>query len=205
VVLSLTLHSFYTVLGFTCSCTPRYSSTCVDASVAGALAGWVNRLPRVQRSPEPLRLRDRRDPEEWDDVLPCAGSRQAFCAFDRSPTRRSQGPESPAAHRLLGRRCSCSRPAPASRAAGGLHLGIECAAGTGSRRCGPPAASERRRGFHGCRWSAAPPERSTESIASPNSRRSRSMRASECHQVQTRIRRDGYWRKPRKPAWSPIH
>ena len=49
-----TLHSFYTVLSFTCSCTHRYSSACVDASVAGALAGWVNRLPRVQRSPEPL-------------------------------------------------------------------------------------------------------------------------------------------------------
>jgi hypothetical protein len=37
-----TLHNFYTVLSFTCSCTNRCSSMCVDASVAGTRVGWVN-------------------------------------------------------------------------------------------------------------------------------------------------------------------
>ena len=52
-----TLHSFYTVLRFTCPCTNRCSSMCVDASVTGARTGWVNALDALLRSPEALRVR----------------------------------------------------------------------------------------------------------------------------------------------------
>jgi hypothetical protein len=114
---------------------PRLSRCLLSVNLAVALAILpldfdVFWSMSTHRFSEPLRLRHRRDPEEWDDGFSCAGSRQALCAFDRSPTRRSQGPESPATHRLLGRRCYRARPAPASRAAGGPHLGIECTAGT---------------------------------------------------------------------------
>src|SRR2546425_12561366 len=47
----------HTVLRFTCPCTNRCSSMCVDASVTGARTGWVNALNALLRSPEPLRVR----------------------------------------------------------------------------------------------------------------------------------------------------
>ena len=72
------------------------------------------------------------------------GAKPSTVLPDRTqPLRRSQETPSPATYRLLGRRCCRGRPAPASRAAGGLHLGIECAAGTCARRCGSPATGMR--------------------------------------------------------------
>ena len=60
-----------------------------------------------------------------------------------APLRRSQGTESPATHQLHGRRCCSGRPAPATRATVGLHLGIKCTAGFCARRCGSPATGVR--------------------------------------------------------------
>jgi hypothetical protein len=95
--------------------------------------------------------RRREDSNRLAAAIPRARStypvRLARTERQHSRARRREAllePKSAATHRLLGRRCGSGRPAPASRAAGGLHLGIECTAGTCARRCGSPATGVRR-------------------------------------------------------------